>query len=480
MSEQPSHRQNLSEISHLFLSSVRQKQMGSSPAPRRKPPARKASEDLTAEEMRQVIGPESPEQPVLAPRIAAVIASHLGSRQLDAARLYARHLAGSGKRIGLIAVEQSEFRIFRYDPLGSAEGGEGTETTCFDSRAMTDALNELSCDLDSWLILVENTRASEGRQVLREVSEWVVLSTCDHEGIVACYRVLKGLSDLHPRGPSLRLAAVDAKTAVEYGAVYQRLANVCRQFLNWDLVNEPYRQDGCMGTEWPVIWCQVGHDKAQLASGSHWQVVLEFVARAEASRAMKGSDRPCVGATAVCVAPEAAEEKAAAAVAGKSEEITMPTPPPPSGLDSGSRIDEVIDLPDGETSDWDLIPLVMRQWSGEVVETPVRPPMCPEARLGVSRDRRLVMIAAAGPSLMDLRAISQGYRWVMENRMLVGMALPQFALDAHQLPHLRLLVDHADLNPEVLKSVLAAETVTLHAFRRVRWGTRRGLLLEAA
>ena len=40
-------------------------------------------------------------------------------------------------------------------------------------------------------------RAPEARSLLRDVSHWTLLTTCDHDGVVSCYRTLKGLSDLH-------------------------------------------------------------------------------------------------------------------------------------------------------------------------------------------------------------------------------------------------------------------------------------------
>jgi hypothetical protein len=60
------------------------------------------------------------------------------------------------------------------------------------------------------------------------------------------------------------------------------------------------------------------------------------------------------------------------------------------------------------------------------------------------------------------------------------MALPQAAIDANATPQLRLFVDHADLNAAALQPMLQAGTVTVHAYRRLRWGGRNGLLLEAA
>ena len=138
----------------------------------------------------------------------------------------------------------------------------------------------------------------------------------------------------------------------------------------------------------------------------------------------------------------------------------------------------MIELPDEQGGS--VLDAVMRHSMAEIIECPVRPPMCPEARLAISRDRRLMLIAAAGHGLRELRDIGLAYRWLVENRALVAMALPQLAVDAKQMPHLRLLVDQADLNAEVLQPIFQVNTVTICSYRKLRWGERNGLLLEAA
>ena len=60
------------------------------------------------------------------------------------------------------------------------------------------------------------------------------------------------------------------------------------------------------------------------------------------------------------------------------------------------------------------------------------------------------------------------------------MAMPQFVIDAHRLPCLRLLVDHKDMSAELLQPMLEAGHVSVQAYRKLRWGQKAGLLLEAA
>ncbi|HMB95372.1 MAG TPA: hypothetical protein VKK61_04965, partial [Tepidisphaeraceae bacterium] len=95
-------------------------------------------------------------------------------------------------------------------------------------------------------------------------------------------------------------------------------------------------------------------------------------------------------------------------------------------------------------------------------------------------DRCLVLIAVAQNGLSDLRLIGRAYQWLIENRALIAMAVPQMSIDAHQLPCVRLLVDHADMSAEVLQPILHNTSVTVHAYRKLRWAGKTGLLLEAA
>src|SRR5947199_10276435 len=99
MSDQPQDKK-LSEIGHLFLSSMRDRAGNGAPRPKRIPPPKPEvlSIDLTPEEYAQVFGDEEPAAPAPTPpapalNVTAVIAPHLNGKQLDRVREYARHLA---------------------------------------------------------------------------------------------------------------------------------------------------------------------------------------------------------------------------------------------------------------------------------------------------------------------------------------------------------------------------------------------------
>src|SRR4051812_8451008 len=290
MSDEQPNKKSLSEISHLFLSSVRDNATGGA-RPKRLPPGAPrpdVSIDLTPEEFAQVYGGAAsaePERPAIAP-VSAIIGAHLNGKQFDRVKEYARHLAAGDKRIGLIEVDASEFRVMCFD-RGTADTtghAEGVET--YDARQMSEALDKLAWDIDHWLLLLPNPRAPEARALLRDVGHWVLLSTCDHDGVVSCYRAIKGLLDSSHR-PRLSLALLNPADQTEAGRVYRKIAGVCEQFLSWPMEAESAVQPAVDIAEHLVLLCRPNRDKAAVAIAPQWQIVAEFLTRARADAAAR-------------------------------------------------------------------------------------------------------------------------------------------------------------------------------------------------
>src|SRR5258708_6585847 len=163
MSDEQQKKKSLSEISHLFLSSVRDNATGNGARPKRLPPGAprpEVSVDLTPEEFAQVYGgaaPTEPGRPAIAP-VSAVIGAHLNGKQFDRVKEYARHLAATDKRIGLIEVDASEFRVMCFD-RGTADATDKADPVeTYDARQMSESLDELAWDIDHWLLLLPNPR----------------------------------------------------------------------------------------------------------------------------------------------------------------------------------------------------------------------------------------------------------------------------------------------------------------------------------
>jgi len=505
----------LSEISHLFLSNVRDLPKPGAPRPVRIPPggqriesapkpvAPQHSVDLTPEEFAEVFGRielDDDDAPVKQPIVTAVLASHLSGNPAERVKEYARHFAAShGHRVGLIEVDASEFRLMCFEPgVESHAADDGGEGESFDPRHMAETIEELNVDVDRWLLMVVNPRLPEARTLLRAVHQWTLLSTCDHDGVVSCYRTLKGLADLHR--PKLALALLDAPTQAEANLIHHKLASVCQQFLNWPLEQQSPVEPADSVTENVVLNCRPLRDKAQLAAAPQWQIVADFLATAKPEPVSIVEERNTDEETAALTAPIEMEEEMphlapaflepAARGFASAEPVELPKASAPAKPQAAeipvsfqlpqSDTTDVVDLPALDATSSTILSAVIRHTPGALVECPVKPPMCDDATLAVDRERGLVLLAVARTGLADFRAIAQAYQWLSQNRALIAMAVPQFSIDSHRLPQLKLLVDHRDMTADLLQPMLEAGHVSVTAYRKLRWGAKTGLLLEAA
>jgi hypothetical protein len=536
----------LSEISHLFLSSVRDGSFPGLPKPKRKPPKTESEEvippsshdgeldiDLTPEEFAHVFSETDPaDAKPKQPPITAVVSAHLNGKQVDRVREYARHLAGQHGRIGLMEIDHSEFRLTCYEPGGPALPGNDP-AECFDGRQMAEAIEEMNFDVDRWVMLLPNPRTPEARALLREIDHWVLLSTCDHDGVVSGYRVLKGMvegrkgggSGVQPNDLLVTLSLLDGRDDTEMSRVVRKLQGVAHQFLDLELRPEAPVRRSYHIQENLVLFCRPTRDKAQLANPPQWGVVGQFLGRAkgrviEHPEALEEALKPITSQEIEVppLAPAVAEEPTIAPVppAEVQPDVSAPVEPvrlvadvvipmpqtpdaaPAEPMQSSppmfspslttapampgqeAMMDEVLELDGPVATPGCILSTMLRRSAGTLVEAPVRPPMCAEARLAVSREHGIMLLAVARQGLAELRSIAQAYRWLEENIALIAMAVPQFAIDARLTPKLRLLVDQSDVSAEVLRPILQSGNVALQAYRMVRWGGRTGLLLDAA
>jgi hypothetical protein len=397
--------------------------------------------------------PAASEGSAPAAAITAVLATHFAADQSARVRQYAKHLAAEEQRIGMIEADASEFRVSIFDGTAGAIAADALQASPhFDSRAMSQVLAELDCDVEHWLIVLPAT-LHESRAILRKINRWVLLCDANHDGVVSAYRMLKGLADVHR--PALSLAVLDAADDSQAAAVVEKLGGVCRQFLNWQIDPEPRVHSAENVVENTALHCSATHDKAQLATAPQWQVLFDFLATPRAEHA--GTER--------------------SAVADNHPEEILSEPVMHHA--QSTDLDEVIDIPAG-APEADILAAIIRHGGNELIECPVAPPMCAAAKLAVSRTRRLTMLAIARDGLIDLRAIGEAYRWLTQNRSLVCMALPQLSIDAHPLPELFLFVNQSDATAEALQPLMHSPHISVRAYRKLRWGEKTGVLLEAA
>jgi hypothetical protein len=520
MDQTPKQPRSISEISHLFLSSVREKQTGGAVRPVRTPPKSLASPetpapqaapsiDLTPEEYAQVFAGSDAERSdaetsdVRIPPVTAIIAQHLNGRAVERVKDYARHLAANGERVGLLEVDGGEVRLMCFERSIEPNSGDPNPAEAneeFDGRLISESMAEMSWDLDRWLLVLPNLRSNESRQLLKLVDHWALLSTCDHDGVVSCYRTLKGLANLHT--PRMTLALMETTSETQAAKVHRKLCGVCLQFLGIELQAEPVVKPTRAVAEHVVAHCRLARDPAQLAISAQWLVVADFLSKAKAQAADEKSDvahsksqttsmdetpmtqtTPEIEAEATPVAPTPVAAPAVAPQFTVRNPQVLPAPAvvaPVAMPVGGDAMGEVIDLPEGAGDEEAVLSAILAGARGELIECPVRAPMCPSARLAVTRERGLVILAVARKGLTELRSIAQAYRWLVENRALIGMAVPQLSIDGLRHPRLRLLVDHADVTAEALAPMLESATVSVQAYRKLRWGSKTGLLLEAA
>jgi hypothetical protein len=470
---------NMDELGRLFLGDVRRRQTeGHLPPQRLSPRSRQdVSIDLTPEEFARMFGdkPAAKGQPAV--MLQAVIAPHLNGRQSQCVHRYAQHIASENPdagRVGLIELDGAQLRVSCFEC--SQEPSEAAPMEMGESRQIVEALREMNWDVRRWMLSITHPRTPEARVILRGIDHWTLLATCDHDGVVGAYRTLKGLREDHR--PQVTIAVLDALEPSEAGGVFDKLASVCQQFLDWPVNQRIVVGDHPQATEQVVLHCDASHAAAA------WEAVEQFIAGL-AQDAIEKDESPQAHAPAdkkqtvgEMVLPEMTEST--------SHIETEARPPIRSAVEvsqSPAKLpmeSEVIDLPLSAASPNAMLEAILHHHNGQWAECTLCPPMCPDARLVVGRDRRVTLAAAASAGLANLASIAQAYHWLTENRVLIGMALPQFSIIAEKEPALRLFVDQSDLSAQALGPLLQNRNVIVQPYRRLRWGEKLGLLLEAA
>jgi len=461
-------KQSLSEISHLFLSEVRQRAGAPATRPTRVPPPRRevAPEPVAEEAAEAVADPSQiPSDQFKSPEISVVLASHLSDRPAQRVRQYVRQLAAQCGRVGLIEADGGEFVLSCFE-AGAAEPSQPVLLDELDGRRMSEMLGELSFEVIRWIICLTNPRAAEAREILHASRHWALLTTSDHDGVVATYRALKGLAELGK--PRLSLVVLDARDAAEAEAIFNKLDGVANQFLGVRMESETPVRPVQDVTEHVLLHCRSTKEKNPANPG--WKLISDLLAGQREPEISQPRQDDLAGQHTMKIDASTWQTESSAVPVKLTESISA----------SNDSESEVVELPNG--SDESILQAIVLRGgaAGEWVQCPLKAPNCPQAVLAVGRDHRLVLVAVAGKGMSQLRSIGLALRWMNENRDLIRMALPQLAIEADAIPSVRLLVDHSDLSAEQLQPLLRSEAVTVQAYRKIKWGQKRGLLLEAA
>ncbi len=470
----------LSAISHLFLSDHRGRE--NKPSPVRHPPAQQPMVEVVEQLPLAVIGTGLDAD--FDRRAAAVAASLMDD---DVAR------------VGLAIVDADGLRLLSIE-TDAAETFDAYETD--DPRQAAAHVAELAGDVDAWVIALPDARLPRAARFLALADRWTLVTSADHEGVVAGYRTLKGLCDragLTDHEPTVTLALPDADHSADAERAARKLVGVCRQFLDVGV-------DGMAETtSTPIAWSSHVVLHALWRSGIDASPAWDALARHLAGDVAETTE-PTFTEQPMRIAPPANTRQPvspATPAGGDFGDIPfvddssipamarpMPTQPPvaasptpeasapaPAAVfaQNASSCDEVIDLPMGAC----VADILISREPG-LAATAVKPPMLPSGRVAVDRDGRLVLVAAAAPGLADLARIGEAVAWIAQNRQLLSMALGQFRLDDAFAVQTRLLVSHADAGADALRPLLGSDEVKVHAYRRLTWGGRTGLLLDAA
>jgi hypothetical protein len=490
--ERKKPRESLSDISHLFLSGLRQRQTGGAPVPTRKPPLSMVSVDLTPEEFGE--GQTSQQRPGL----SAVLAHHLGAAAVQRVRDYARFAATVSGRVGLIELGDHGLRLTCYDasPLGKldadamASPADAPAVEPVHGKRIAEALEEMSWDIQRWVLFLPGGAKSEkARQLLSKIDHWTVLAAADDEGIVSAYRALKGIADAGKA--SLSMAVLAAETQADGEQAHRKLAGASKQFLGRQLDYQGRVLPAESVSEHVVLWCRAAATPD--APQDHWTAVRELAEKSNQpltplaeEPAEPAAEEIAAVEEPVLAEPAPAEPPLKTPIAEEPVEApsypSIPlkiTPMEKAFADRGMAMNEVVDLDAGADQAEAIVATILRRetfW----VTCPVKAPACPSATIAVDRDGRLVLAAAAGAALADLPVVSRAFAWLIENRGLVRMAMPQINIDAKAMPRLMLAVDQADSTGGKLAVLLGGADVSVRTYRRLRWGEKTGLLLEAA
>lgn len=421
---------------------------------------------------------------------------------------------GGGARVGVIGGADDELRLGLFDPelpgdvAGPAEAGS--------VRELTQAAGELHGEVDAWVVTVGADTGREdltarlgeamfraGRSVPAGLMSWVVLvegGEAGEAGMVSAYRVIKSLAGVEGDWrPRLVLACAGGDALVWAN----KLRGVMRKFLQWDAADAMVLTTGELvsgGGESAVhelVQWQGEADDASLAElagvvmtgQAGWAEAADQVFADQSSEeALSGEVTP-VGVAGTDGPAEAeaefgdglADVATAGADAEETQEVVVAMEAKPvvtTAVTSRDDADvEVIELTGLGVGG--VVEAVVRGYLAEGQTRPldVEIPGLPEGRLCVDGEGRLLLIAAMEGD-EGLSAVGRGLTWAWENAGLIGRACG--AEVARTLrPEVRLLVG-GGVKAQRLSGLFAGASVRVQTYRTLRWGTRRGVVVEAA
>ncbi|MGF1633196.1 MAG: hypothetical protein ACFCVE_05045 [Phycisphaerae bacterium] len=540
---EPTQRK-LSDISHLFLSNVRTLHTSGqtpsrlppgAPRPEAQPATHRSTDDQADRHAESradgLANPSRPVQgqpetrlpatgsgalgwPTAGPAadrrpVTLVVTQHLEGKSNLAVACVAAAACGTGRRIALLKLDRAGVSLSLFDNAETTADETPETPDAAEGRHVIAALTELDLEVDEWILCLDAYHTPEARRLVDTVGRALLVATCDHDGIVAAYRTLKGMpAEVRPY---MTLGLLGASDAYEQHVVFNKLAGVCQKFLDWPVSPEPVLLGDAEALEHVILPRYAGPWDAARAA-AEWAAVAAFLETPRQDEADTTGQlfdepaRPADPSPAPSPAPspdaatleEAELEVAAVAVPARPATSSHPahlrlteTDVPTTGQSVPLDADDADGTNNAEPED-EIIALTggVSTLAAEVVRrrgwqpTTVRCPVCDVASLAVDAVGRLHVVASLPKGLSKVAQALAALRWANQNLDLLAMALPQTKLRPTLPARLLLLVDHADAGSAALVPLASPDAdtsaVSVQSYRRLRWSGQVGVLLEAA
>jgi hypothetical protein len=516
---------DLPQIANLFLSGVRDRAQanagGAMPRPSRTPPGGTppAAGRSAPHGNLRVAGDEQPSSAPVNPRSSAPVGTlrkfvHVG---VLVPGLAARLAGALASRSVLLEVGDSAATLSLVDPELPSDAADAEHGT---AREMADALGELSSDVPTAVVSTPAPSAA----LLGSAQTWVVTVGDGEPEMIRAYQSLKTLANSELRELILAADGPGARPTLD------RLVSVMGRFLSW----QPDRTlvlSASPAHAHPVLTCadvppcmklaeDLGTTPLDTALDTPHDLpatALETAVREDPvpSRipnatlgesgvpAAPAQIQPASQPTPLPATPPTAQTTFASATASamqppaqQSAPLQHPAPaatamppqaaaqiPPfvpapvmrltPQDDAPDEALPEIIEL-DGSGSDAIVDAILAGNRSLRATDIPT--PTDVSCRVAVSPEGRLTLITCPAPD--DLASLGTLLTWATDNLALISRATLGTTIDIALPPHLHLYT--TSKTAVGLATLVASPAVKVHTYQPVRWGPRKGLLLDAA
>ncbi len=493
----------ISEISHLFLSAVRQMHTGPGGPPKRTPPSaapvEKASGVLfqTTRDVTADLLAAAPSASV-GPSTAWLLCGEGGVggdwKPAAAAWLASQVVAGTAERGALIVIEPRQVHV----QLTAAAGEELLAPETLPMSGWSAALAELREDVRYWCIVDLRTAATvASAKPWTACHQWIVWTAPGDAGVVSAYRTLKA-SAAGIEVPEILIAR--DKANAEAGV--ERLREVTERFLSrrveWLDIDplppfhdvEPLPQLTAILTSGPVSPADIDSIARQVAemaippAGGAVSPIVPRMPPPSVVVAPTAPAAPPVISVAIPAGPlphHVARPVSTSESTGKVDD-DVAVQPPASDSSQSENVLSVVECGPDKSGRHVVVALAGQSTfngSGALRLLDVAVPGMTEARLAVGQAGRVAVVVVATDFATTLAQAGGAMQWLSRSITLLARAFPGLSIDGRQSPEL-VLLDEGGKLAGIAGMGLLAGNVRIQRFSRIKWGDRTGVVLLAA